>query len=151
MKTFENIDQVLDFAIEQEQMACEFYSELASKVESQAAKKVFSDFAREEAQHKQKLMEIKRNHSEIHPVGSISDLKIADSTNDVAPAPDMNLQEAYILAMKNEKAAFKLYSSLAAATENPQIKETLLSLAQEEAKHKLQFEIDYEAHFMAEN
>ena len=49
--------------------------------------------------------------------------------------------------MEKEKAAFKLYNDLAATTENAEIRDLLLALAQEEAKHKLRFEVEYEKHF----
>jgi rubrerythrin len=57
---------------------------------------------------------------------------------------DLGYQEALILAMKREKAAFRLYSDLAEQSTDPELKAILLSLAQEEAKHKLRFEIEYD-------
>jgi rubrerythrin len=56
----------------------------------------------------------------------------------------MGYQEALIVAMKKEKAAFKLYTDLAASTADERIKATFSALAQEEAKHKLRFEIEYD-------
>jgi len=56
----------------------------------------------------------------------------------------MNYQDTLILAMKKEKASFHLYTDLAEEVENQVQRETFLSLAQEEAKHKLRFEIKYD-------
>ena len=56
----------------------------------------------------------------------------------------MTYIDALIVAMKKEKAAFKLYIDLAAATQDEKIKIVFLELAQEEAKHKLRFEIEYD-------
>jgi rubrerythrin len=53
--------------------------------------------------------------------------------------------------MKEEKAAFKLYSDLAARTDDAAAKEVLLMLAQEEAKHKLRFEIEYDDNILKEH
>jgi rubrerythrin len=50
--------------------------------------------------------------------------------------------------MKGEKGAFKLYSDLASTTDDPGLRATLLGLAQEEAKHKLRFEIEYDDEFL---
>ena len=61
------------------------------------------------------------------------------------------VQEALILAMKKEKVAFKLYTDLAAAVSSADLKNTFLSLAQEEAKHKLRFEVEYDNEIMGEN
>ncbi len=53
--------------------------------------------------------------------------------------------------MKKEKAAFRLYLDLAERTENQDIKDVFMTLAQEESKHKLRFEIEYDQHVLREN
>jgi rubrerythrin len=53
--------------------------------------------------------------------------------------------------MKNEKAAFKLYSDLAASAPNDALKSAFLAMAQEEAKHKLRFEVLYDDQVLVEN
>ena len=63
----------------------------------------------------------------------------------------MSYQEAIILAMKKEKAAYKLYTTLATRVNDPDMKKVFLSLAQEEAKHKLRFEVEYDDMVMQEN
>jgi len=63
----------------------------------------------------------------------------------------LSFQDALILAMKAEKAAFRLYSELATATDNAELQTMLLGLAQEEAKHKLRFEIEYDDYALKEN
>ena len=63
----------------------------------------------------------------------------------------MDYQQALTVAMKAEKAAFRLYSGLATACDNPALKEVLLGLALEEAKHKLRFEIEYDDNVLKEN
>jgi len=74
----------------------------------------------------------------------VQDLKVGDYLVEVEPQDDMEYQDALILAMKKEKAAFKLYVDLAASTENERLRQSFLALAQEEAKHKLRFEIEYD-------
>ena len=64
---------------------------------------------------------------------------------------DFDVQDAMLAAMNSEKASFKLYTDLANSTDDPGLKETFLALANEEAKHKLQFEIDYDDHVFQEN
>ena len=77
-------------------------------------------------------------------------LNIADYTVDVQVSPNLTYQDALILAMKKEKAAFKLYSDLAAANADPSMQSIFTMLAQEEARHKLRFEIEYDD-FLTEN
>jgi len=86
----------------------------------------------------------------------VTDLKIADYSVEVDEAdalnPDkMDIQKAYLQAMQKEKAAFKMYNDLAGMTDDQQCREVLLSLAQEEARHKLYLEIEYDDQFFSEN
>ena len=150
MDTFESFIAVLDYAIEKEIEANQFYTDLAKKMKNPAIRKVFEAFAKEELGHKAKLEAIKQG-KEIQPAKEITDLKIADYTVDVEPAPDMSYQDALILAMKKEKAAFRLYLDLADQVENEDQKALFLSLAQEEAKHKLRFEIEYDDVMLNQN
>jgi rubrerythrin len=152
MKTkWESVEEVLDYAIAREQEACDFYDDLASKVDGVAMQKMFEQFSREEAGHKMRLERIKEDKSLIPAERQILDLKIADYTVDIKATPHMSHQEALILAMKREKAAFRLYNDLAASTGDDHLKATFLSLAQEEAKHKLRFELEYDEQVLREN
>jgi rubrerythrin len=150
MDEFNSIDEILDFAIAGEAEAVEFYSDLAEKMDNPAMREVFEGFAKEELGHKVRLEEVKRGN--IQPKGEdVADLKIADYMVDVEPKPDMDYQSAIILAMKKEKAAFKLYTKLASKMQDAELRKMFLSLAQEEAKHKLRFEIEYDDEIMKEN
>jgi rubrerythrin len=53
--------------------------------------------------------------------------------------------------MKKETDSFRLYRDLAAITVDEDLKNTFLTLAQEEAKHKLRFETEYENIVLKEN
>ncbi|MBE0664574.1 MAG: rubrerythrin, partial [Candidatus Aminicenantes bacterium] len=81
----------------------------------------------------------------------VTDLKIVDYLVDILPTPDMDYQEALIVAMRREKASFKFYNDLAAMAEDEPMRETFLDLAQEEAKHKLRLETWYEKEIYTEN
>ena len=84
--------------------------------------------------------------------GKVLDLKIGDYlVAEEEPTGRMDYQDALILAMKKEKKAFQLYSDLAASTDDGGLQELFLGLAQEEAKHKLRFEIEYDEHILREN
>lgn len=150
MDTFDSFVAVLDYAIDKEIEANRFYVDLANKMRNPAMREVFEAFAKEELGHKAKLEAIKQG-KEIQQAKDITDLRIADYTVDVEPAPDMSYQDALILAMKKEKAAFRLYLDLADQVENEDQKALFLSLAQEEAKHKLRFEIEYDDFVLNQN
>lgn len=139
------IDEILDFAIEREIEANEFYTDLAKRMETPAMREVFEDFAEEELGHKAKL-EAVRKGEKLQPAKpeSVQTLKIADYVVDVQPRPDMDYADALIVAMRKEKASYRLYLDLAEAVEPEEVKQTFLWLAGEEAKHKMRFEIEYD-------
>jgi rubrerythrin len=143
MEHFESAEEVLEFAIARETESQDFYMKLAEQMENPTMQKVFEQFASEELGHKMKLEAVK--HGQIL-LGQkdVESLDIADYVVDVEPQPDMDYTEALVLAMRKEKAAYRLYLDLAAAAEDEELTDMFLSLAQEEAKHKLRFEIEYD-------
>ena len=101
--------------------------------------------------HKKKLEILDLSYFESQKIDPPQDLKISDYLVDVEPDPGLDYQGALILAMKKEKAAFKLYTDLAEQAPDDNVKELFKSLAQEEAKHKLRFEIEYDDMVNREN
>lgn len=148
---FNSVDRILDFAIEQEEAAARFYNELATKCKPQAMRDVFKGFALEEMQHKAKLLAARKGEVMLSAEQKVLDLQIGDHLVPVQLNPDLDYRQALILAMKAEKAAFKLYTDLAAATDDAGLKAMFLGLAQEEAKHKLRFELEYDDEVLREN
>jgi rubrerythrin len=151
MKEFKNVDAILIFAIEQEQKAVEFYTELAKEAQSEEMKKVFIEFAGEEIKHKQRLTRIQEEGVFTMPKQQVADLKISDYVVEVKASGKLTYEEALVLAMKREKSAFKLYSNLAERAPNDQLKEIFKSLAMEESRHKLRFELEYDEFVLREN
>jgi len=151
MDEFSSVEEILDFAIREEEQAAEFYSNLAGRIEKPGMRKVFEEFAQEELGHKAKLLGIKEGKLLAPATQKVMDLKIADYLEDVEPSTDLDYPKALVLAMKKEKAAFKMYTDLASATVDEAVRSTLLSLAQEEAKHKLRFEIAYDEDVLSGN
>jgi len=145
---YKSVDDILEFAIRKEEEAVQMYTDLGNQMENHHMGQIFHDFAREELGHKEKLVQIKDGKQLLPATEYVMNLGIADYMVDAEPSPDMDYQQALMVAMKREKASFRLYTHLAAATDNPQLRWTFLSLAQEEAKHKLQFEIEYDDHVM---
>ena len=151
MKVFNSIDEILDFAIMAEQESVDFYLDLAAKSKYEQIKKVFQEFAGEEIKHKSRLLGIKEEKTLVLPGKTVRDMKIADYLVDVAPTPDMTYADALILAMKKEKAAFRLYTLLSEETTDPVKKGLFLTLAMEESRHKLRFELEYDEYILKEN
>jgi len=70
---------------------------------------------------------------------------------ELTPHDNMNYQEALVVAMQAEKHAYMLYNDLAGKIDDVALKDLFLALAQEEAKHKLRFEVEYDEHILTEN
>jgi rubrerythrin len=151
MKTFKTIDEALDFAMEGEQGAVNLYTRLADNNTNSDMRDVFMQFAKEEMGHKAKLLQIKSEKIYNTDQTVVTDMKISDFLSTVEPKPEMDYREALILAMSQEKAAFKLYSRLAQEVTFPELKGVFLTLAQEEARHKLRFELEYDEFVLRDN
>ncbi|MGA2915809.1 MAG: ferritin family protein [Sedimentisphaerales bacterium] len=151
MKPFSILDDIFDFAIDNEIEAYKFYTDLAAKANNPEMRQVFLDFAAEEQGHRKLLEDAKKGKKVKIGSEKISDLKIADYAVDVKPTPNMAYKDALILAMKKEKASFALYTDLAAVTQDSAGKKLFTSLAQQEAKHKLRFELEYDGIVLKED
>lgn len=141
---FKSFDDAINFAVALEESAQKFYIDLASKMKRPHMRQVFEEFADEELGHKKKLLAIKDGEINIPKVEHVLDLKISDYVADVEPSTEMDFQQALIVAMKSEKKAYRLYMDLAGKVQDESLRNTFLMLANEEAKHKLRFEIEYD-------
>lgn len=151
MKQWNSIEDVLDFAINSEEESVQFYTRLAERAKKPGMRAVFEGFAREEEGHKAKLTSIREGLTDLPAAAKVQDLKIGDYLVDQKPDPELDYQQALILAMKKEKAAFRLYTHLAELAESEKLRETFKTLAQEEAKHKLRFEMEYDDNVLKQN
>ena len=79
------------------------------------------------------------------------DLKISDYLVDVEAREDISYQDALIVAMKREKAAYRLYSDMSEKVPEGELRNVFIGLAKEEAKHKLFFESQYDERVLSDN
>ncbi|MBF0104543.1 MAG: ferritin family protein [Deltaproteobacteria bacterium] len=146
-----NINDILDFAINNEQEAHDFYKDLASKAKNPALKETLLKFSGEELSHKKKIETVKSGQTHLFTKQKIQDLKIANYLVDIKPTADMDYQQILTVAMKKELAAYRLYTFLSQSSDDPSMKTLFASLAQEEAGHKLRFEIEFDDYVNKEN
>lgn len=145
------VDEVLDYAIGQEQQAADFYADMAQRVEKGGMKEIFLEFSREEERHRDKLLDVKKGDEQLHANQAVIDLKISDYLVEVEPQADISYQDALIIAMKRERAAFRLYSDMAEKVTEDSLRDVFQGLAKEEAKHKLFFESEYDERVLRDN
>lgn len=151
MVDFKNTNEILDFAIQNEQNAVDFYTELAKTAKTNDMRSTFEQFASEEIGHKARLTKIREEGIFTLSSEKVADLKIADYVVISEPKSDMSYEQALVLAMKKEKAAFKLYLKLSEKAPTESLKQLFLGLAQEESRHKLRFELEYDEFVLREN
>ena len=138
--------EVLEYAISREIEAYHFYLALARRVDTEKMREVFEALAAEELEHKEKLeLEIIKSgvavSTDIQPPRSDSDYIISNDPSQL----DMDYKEMLMLGMEKEEAAFRTYVNLLPQVHDEQTRETLLKLAEEEVRHKIRFETEYEA------
>ena len=138
-------DEILEFAINREIEAYNFYTALAERSKNPQMRTVFQDLAVEELDHKAKL------ELEVVKMGRTVPLKQQTpfsrpekiTTDDQADL-DVDYKDILMLAMEKEEASFRTYVNLIPNVKDQQSREVLLALAEEEVKHKLRFEIEYD-------
>lgn len=145
MGDMETVGDILEFAIRREAEAAEFYTAMAEKVKDQATQKLFEDLVTEELEHKSQLeLEMMKEGIVAKTVGTLPQV----SGDGFVVDPDtveeqMDYKEALGVAMKKERRSFRLYARLSGLVADEKLAETLLSLAEEEARHLAALEEQY--------
>jgi len=145
MVEFGSDDEILQHAIDMEVEAYEFYVVLTSRVRNQRIGKVFEDLAKEELEHKAKLeLEVMKRGKmvavEQKPTRSKGNYILSD---DQTPL-DIDYKDILIMGMEKEEISFRTYVNWVAYVHEEELREMLLALAEEEVKHKLRFETEYD-------
>jgi rubrerythrin len=139
-----SIEEVLEFAIERELEANQFYLTLARQMNKPLVKKMFEELAEEELEHKTKL------EFEIIKEGKVAALKTQavdfheeDFIIDGPDSLDMDYSDVLVLGIQKEETSYRLYAELLSIVNDMSVRETLFWLIEEEVKHKLRFENEY--------
>ena len=148
---FNSIEEILEYAIEKEKEAVEFYEDISRQEPFSGTRETFEEFAREEKKHRTLLEEFSENKQKIteYQYKWIPDLKRSDYLVDIEYVKGMHYTDILRLAMKREEKALQLYNELAGKADSDDFIKLFKLMAQEEAKHKRALETIYDD-FMAE-
>lgn len=138
------LDKAIEFAIAREADAEAFYRRWAGKATRDEVRAVLEEFAEEERLHKEKLEKVKAGQADVLSGRPAPRFRTPIDVTPVRAHPDMSLREALAFAIKKEKAAYRLYLDMAVDAPTEQLMDLFLSLAREEANHKVRFEIEYD-------
>jgi rubrerythrin len=145
---FENLAAILDFAIEKELEAAEFYTNISKEEAFSGAGKMFEEFAREERKHQHLLEDFKTRglsaSVEDYKFKWITDIKRSNYVVELEYRRGMGYNEILMLAMKREEKALQLYNDFLDNADSEESRTLFKVLCQEEAKHKLALETMYD-------
>jgi rubrerythrin len=150
---FAGIDDIVAFAIQREQQAQETYLAYAQRTDRRAFSELLLTMARMEQQHERKLVELRSGA----PVEKLfrplegSDQKLDERLVEVPFSPDMEYADFLILIIQKEGEAEKLYRRLAALARESQAVALFGLLAEEERKHKVWAQDQYDRDIATEN
>ena len=145
MKEPDDYVDILELAIAREVEAYNFYLALADRVKDQQIREIFESLAQEELEHKAKLeLELmKAGKTVVVEEKPLRPERSYILSDDESPL-DMDYKDMLLLGMEKEEAAFRIYVNLAASAHDEESREVLLAIAEEEVKHKLRFETEYD-------
>jgi len=143
--------KLIQFAMDKEEEAAAFYRDCSERASHKEMKETFIRMAGEEEGHKSKIERFNRENIETGALKKIPNLKISDYLLDMTFRPNMNYAELLVLAMKREEKAHTMYTDLAGQVDDPSVSKLFQTLAQEELKHKLRLETEYDDEVQKEN
>ena len=139
-----NFKEVLTFAIRKEAEAYNLYTTYSQLAKNPGIKVMFEELAGQEQKHREILQGVEKKDVSEYKLEKIPDMKISDFIDEQEFSPDMDYASALRLAIKREEFAHRLYNLMAEKADDPEIKKLFSALAQEESKHKLRLETEYD-------
>lgn len=143
--------KIIDFAIEREKEAVEFYQNLQKMADFSSKKEMLHEFELMEMGHIKTLENLKKEEIEDIKLENIQDLHLSDYLVSAPASEDMSYQNILIIAIKKEEKACRLYTDLVNRQKDEKIKKLFQKLAREEAKHKQHFEKIYDDEILDNN
>jgi rubrerythrin len=121
---FENLGAIVDFAIEKESEAAEFYTDLSKEETFSGSARMFEEFSQEERKHQKMLEDFKTQgvaaSIEDYQFKWITDIKRSDYVVDFEYQKGMAYNEILMIAIKREEKALNLYNQTSSLFINPQ-------------------------------
>ncbi|NMC73273.1 MAG: ferritin family protein [Geobacteraceae bacterium] len=145
-----SLDEILEFALEREDAAYRLYLNAAKKTSNPSARKIFEELAEQEAGHKRVILKLDKEKIAGYTFVKVPDMGISEYLVDIPYHESMSYQEILVFAMKNEEKAFRFYQEAGKMTDDPDLKQLLSMLANEEQKHKFRLESLYEEKVLTE-
>lgn len=146
-----SVDELLQLALSKEKASIQFYHDLSRLVQNVSTKSLFEVLIQQEVTHAKQLeLELQKMGIVVKEIDedpfqhdSEEDLNMRIQVDN--EATQMTFLDGLRLAIKKERAAFQLYAHLFGQTQDKELQDVVMALAEEEMRHVLQFEHEYEA------
>jgi rubrerythrin len=136
----EDAKKIISMAIDREVESYTYYRTVSDKVKDPALKKLFSELAGEEKQHREFLQGMLSKDIAKMQFDPSHDYKIADTIQTPALSPDLKPLDGIVLAIKKELEAMQMYTQLANLANDTETKLLFSQLANMERGHKARLE-----------
>ena len=139
------VSDILDLAIQREEEAYEFYTDILGRVSDESAKDTLRFIAGEEVKHKRFLVNYREGKYGAGGLrmADVVEYKIAEYLEEPDIDGDMSSQDVFLIAAHRESRSHQFYTELAGLHADGEIQTMLLKMANEELKHKEKMEYLY--------
>jgi len=145
---FKSIPEILRFAISKEQASVQFYRNLMSKAVHPPTQALFEVLVQKEQEHIASL-QLEMNKFgytvEMDADKLDSEFQWEENLDNDDQVLQMSFMDGLVLAIQKERAAFRLYAQLLGTVQDDEMSRMLMDLAEEEMRHVLQLEQEYES------
>ena len=144
--SFESFEKIIEYAINNEKEAVNFYYKIAQKADFANQRKILEEFAEEEKKHQALFENFGKNKEKLKEYNFtwIPDIKRSNYIVDIEYKEGMDYLDLLRLAMKREEKSLQMYNDLLNKSDNQELNQLLKMLCQEEAGHKLKLETIYD-------
>jgi len=140
-QTWKSVNDVLDYAIREEQQAVFVYRAMGHQAPSEGMKELFGGLEADETSHLKKLLKLRKATTFTVTDGSLSTLPHRRTVR--LPADGVvDAEAAYKFAIRAERNARELYWLFSQMAAEPAIQQLLGTLAAEEQAHEAKLEAD---------
>ena len=139
------VAEILDMAIEREEVAYDFYMDIYETVEDAIVRETVEFIAREEKKHKAFLVSYKAGKygADSLRMAHVVEYKLAEYLEEPEVTQKSSREEIYLVAAHREARSHQFYSELANMHGDSKLKNMLQKMANEELKHKEKMEYLY--------
>jgi rubrerythrin len=152
-KQLENIEDIIDFAIQREREAQATYLSYAGQTGRRGFSDLLLSMAEMEKEHERKLVELKQGRRALASFSppKVADLGLAETLVEVPFSENMDYGDFLILVIHKEREAEQLYRKLQSMTTSADVGTLFALLADEERKHRDWAQERYDQDILKEN